>query len=239
MDKLTTYLQKGNPVTAGKTTLLFLGLSLLFSIVFYILGNIALNQPETQVLFDSIPVIEIQDKTVKSPADTVFQQELPLNLVLEINTKQDDFALPLERDGLFLSKKKFYINYQNQLQEADLPVQETIIDKEFLSALFQEAFLNTVGAFFVLIFTALWLGLWLTVGLTRLFVWSIKIPSDKIRIKKAAQIGWFSLITLNCILFTVGSVINFWYCIMCAGIIATFSLIYINKLQQTPPKIEE
>ena len=236
MDKLASYLQKGNPITSGKITLLFFGLSFLFSVVFYILGNKAFNQPETQALLDSIPVIEIQDKTVQSPADTVFQQELPLNLVFEINTKQDDFALPLEREGLFLSKEKFYINYQNQLQETELPIQATTIDKEFLTTLFQQAFLNMVGAFLVLIFTTLWFGLWLTIGLTRLFVWSIKIQTDKTCIKKAAQIGWFSLIALNCILFFVGSVVNFWYCIMCAGIIASFCLIYIKKPQQTKPE---
>ncbi len=227
MDKLSHYIMHGK--TNG--TRFFLVFSLVLSLIVGGFFGLTLQhlptQPKVRQLLADFPTVTIEDGMITSPVDTLWQSpgnESDITLTIDTRTTQ---PTPEERpDGIYLLQNEILLKSGAQIRTASWPTQQTVLTRETILKDFENSIPVAAMLLSVLVFAMLWLGLILTVLLTRFIVWLIRRSHPKSRITRAALVGWSAIISLDILLLFLNHGFSLLTALILGTCIATIGLFY-------------
>ena len=228
MDCLSRYIQNGKVLHWKKIIAVFLGVALLCTLLLG--GKLAYTfyQSDFQNFLKSIPVIDIQDKTVLKPENTTWKTVIPdSNIKLCIDTTENPRTEAPEV-GLLLTRKNLIFAFNGQIKEYELPQEKTTIDTPFLQQMIRVVIINTCLFIGIILLFFFLLGYGATISLASLILWGFKRQTDKIMIRKAALIGWVSVLLLDFVLIFGGYGFSLLTGVVIATTIALLGL-YLSK----------
>ena len=227
MDRLSAYIDSGNG--SGFRCFFWFSaiLTLLIGGFFYASLRQLPHQEQVQTFLNTFPPVTIQNGQITAPTDTVWTSPAnPDNLVFTIDTRSHQPADADRADGIYLLTTHVLFKASGSIQTLPWPDGTTVLTRQKLLDTFQETLVSATVLSAAIIFAILWLGMALTILLTRLLLWVLRRHTARNKISRATCVGWTAVILLNTGLLFAGYGFSVLMMILMAGIIATVGILY-------------
>ena len=222
MDRIKKYVVAGRPVTGKRVLTWSFGIALLIALA--VVGILTYAARRLDPLLTEVPVVEIGGGVTLRPENTVWEKTFSESgFTVRIDTR-DLNAEPTEGNGVTLMRDKVVVKTPQQAETFPLPEENLTMDRAFWVHTLKTGIANMGILLGVMAFAGLFLGYWGTVGLTHLFgrIIGRRWPADMVR--RAAAVGWISILILDVILMLTAGGFSVWIAMGFATVLSVLCL---------------